>query len=176
MPKPTLVPSRLEKDLRKSVVMAKRGESFEELFPVDLPPGVKVNRKTGEFVLPTGAAERADILYDTRELRLSVERRLAKLKNLETELKDFFIETLPKSNSKGISGMKANVTIKDKPIPQVQDWDKFYGFVKKHNAWELLQRRLSEEAVKERMDEDKKFASQAGVTIFNAKKASVTKI
>lgn len=174
----TLVASKrtvLEEKLTASVKMAKNGDKFEELFPVDLPPGVRMNKKTGEFILPLGAAERADLLYNTRELRLSVQRRLEKLETLENELKEYFVNTLPKSNSKGISGMTANVTIKPKPIPQVADWDKFYSYVRKNNAFELLQRRLSEDAVKERLEEAGK-RGLPGVVIFNAQKVSCVKL
>jgi hypothetical protein len=55
----------------------------------------------------------------------------------------------------------------------VADWVKFYAYVRRNAAFELLQRRLNESAIKERLDDKKPVP---GVTIFNAKKVSCTKL
>jgi hypothetical protein len=152
--------------------MLKAGKKIRVSAPCDLPAGV-VMLKDGTFRQPKRPAECADLLYRTREMRLDVERRIEKLKNLEQQLKNYFIETLPRSSATGISGAVACVRIEIKPIPQVEDWDKFYKYVHKHKAFDMLQRRLSEVAVKDRLDEGVKVP---GVGIFNAKKVSVTKL
>lgn len=141
--------------------------------PVDLPPGVWLDRKTGAFVLPKTDAQRADLLYAVRELRLMKQRAIEQLEKLEGELKNYFIENLPKSQASGIAGAVARVQIETKPIPQVRDWDGAYAFIKKHGAFELLQRRLNEGAVKERLDAGQRLEF---IDIFQAKKCSVTKI
>ena len=160
----------LMKLLKESVAdIGKRSPST----PVDLPPGVKLDRRTGEFVLPKTDAQRADLLYAVREMRLMKQRAIETLEKLEGELKNYFIENLPKSQASGIAGRVARVQIETKPVPQVSEWNDFYTYIRKNNAFELLQRRPSESAVKERMDAGERVP---GVTIFQAKKVSVVKL
>lgn len=140
---------------------------------MDLPDGVRLERKTGEFVLPKTDAQKADLLYATRELRLAKQRAIETLEKLENALREHFIENLPRSQASGIAGRVARVQIEIKPIPQVKDWDGCYAFVKKNNAFELLQRRLNEGAVKERLDGGQRLEF---IEIYNAKKVSVTKL
>lgn len=158
--------------LDKSLEMVNGGKKIKVSAPMDLPPGV-VMLRDGSFRVPKTAAQLADLLYRTREMRLDISRRVERLEALESQLKNYFVENLPKSNASGISGLVARVQIETKPIPQVEDWDKFYAYVHKHKAFDLFQRRIAEGAAKERMDEGKKIP---GVGIFNVKKVNCTKL
>lgn len=115
----------------------------------------------------------ADKLYTIREKRLALQKEVDLLQAEETTLKDYLINNLPKSEATGVTGKLARVTIVLKPIPQVKDWDKFYAYVKKHNAFELLQRRLGETAIKERWEAG---ANIPGVEKFNATTVSINKV
>jgi hypothetical protein len=162
----------LKKLLQKSVKKAQNGNGFKRLTAVDLPDGVKVTPR-GEFILPIDLARCADLLFSTREARLMLDRRSERLQELESALRDKFINELPRS-SKGISGLHAHACIEIKPVPQVENWDRLYAYVKKHAAWELLQRRLGEAAAKELLDAGE--GGKAGLTVFQAKKVSCTRI
>ena len=162
----------LTKLLKKSVKVAKNGERPTATQPVDMPEGARID-KLGDWVLPGTPAACADLLFRTTKMRLDVQHRAERLEKLETALEEHFINTLPTSNATGIAGQVARVQIKPNPIPQVSDWAKFYAYVLKHKAFELLQRRLSKEAINERLDAKERIP---GVTIFNAKKVSCTKI
>lgn len=162
--------------LKESVKLAKNGKRPKATQPTDLPAGALINRKTGEYDFPKKPALAADILYRARKLRLDLQHRVEKLDKLETAIENYFIDTLPQSNATGISGQVATVAILPRPIPVVESdggWDKLYAFIVKNKAFELLQRRLSEGAVKERLDDGQRIP---GVTIFNAKKVSCTAI
>lgn len=126
-----------------------------------------------EFKLPKTQAACADLLYTTREERLQLQRAVDKLQERETALKEFFIATLPKNEATGIAGRVAVVQLSTSPVPVVEDWDKFYAFVKKTNAFQFLQRRVSDSAVKDFWDNKKQVP---GVGRFNAVKVSCTKI
>lgn len=125
------------------------------------------------FKFPMKMGLCADKLYDLRARRLDAQKVADLLEAEEKALKLHIINNLPKSESSGVSGKTANVKIQKKEIPQVNDWEKFYGYVKKNNAWDLMQKRLSEGAVNERLDAGKKIP---GVEIFNAVTVSCTKI
>lgn len=158
--------------LKKSVKLVKAGRRPLVSAPTDLPTGVLLDRK-GNYLLPKSPAARADVLYACEKMRLDLQKRVEKLKKLESELDQYFIDTLPVSQASGIAGQVARVQIKPNPKPIVEDWDKFYAYVKKNNAFDLLQRRVSESAVEERWADKKQVP---GVGIFHTKKVSVTKI
>lgn len=126
--------------------------------------------KSGAVKLPKSAAACADLLYKTREARYKLQKEVDKLKAVETACNEFFINNLPKDTT-GISGKVAQVHVDSKPVPQVEDWDAFYKHVKKTGQFDLMQRRLSESAIKERWENNK---TVPGVTKFNVKTVSCT--
>lgn len=157
--------TKLKSVIKKAV---KQGQTI----PVGMPVGFRLD-KQGVLVLPKAIGECVDLLYRTREARLQLQRQAERLEEGEKVLRDFFIDHLPKSESTGVAGSIARVQIEMKHIPQVDDWTKFYAFVKRNDAFELLQRRLNESAVKERWEDKKEIP---GVGIFNTKKVSCTKL
>lgn len=163
----------LKKLLKKSLKKVEAGKGFDKLVPVDLPKGLKQTRE-GEFILPKKPAECADLLYQLREERHALQRRADRLKEAETALSDFFINTLPRSDATGIAGRVARVQIEIKPVPQVADWDRLYAYIKANDAFELVQRRLGEGAAKELLDAGE--GAKAGLTVFQAKKISCTRL
>lgn len=70
---------------------------------------------------------------------------------LETHL----IETLPKSELDGAVGKTAVVRITRTVVPNAADWDAIYSHIKRNGAWELLQKRLSVTACRERWEAGK---------------------
>jgi hypothetical protein len=99
---------------------------------------------------------------------------------------------VPKGDT-GAVGAEYKAIVKTEPIVQVEDWDKLFAYVKKHDAFELLGRSLNMAAVAEHMDklnekrdiENAKLAEKAkplkprlllpGTKLFNVVKLSVTK-
>lgn len=88
-------------------------------------------------------------------------------------IEEHFIATLEVGESSGVQGMRSRVQVTDTTIPQVADWDKFYGHIKKTGNFELLNRAVNRKAVQERWDEKKRVP---GVTAFHAKNVSCTKL
>lgn len=115
----------------------------------------------------------ADMLYKMRERRLQQQKVVEAMEKDEQALKEHIIKTLPKSEASGVAGKTARVTVVSKEVPQVKDWPKFYAYVKKHDAFELLQRRLSKEAVEERLEEEKTIP---GVEMFVTPTVSLNKV
>lgn len=125
------------------------------------------------FKLPRTLAGAADLLYQTREKRLLLEKDVAAMKSQETQLKDYLIDNLPKSSATGIAGKIARATITTKDTPSVVDWEAFRAYVKKNNAWELIQKRVSDTAVRERWEEGVELP---GVEHFEVKNVSLSKV
>src|SRR5262245_360287 len=111
-----------------------------------------------------------DLLYTLQQERLELQRQAEEIGKRESVLKEHLIQTIPKSDATGVAGKLARVTIDSKPVPKVNDWPKFYAYIKKHDAFDLLQRRVGEGAVKERWDAKENIP---GVERFNAPKVHV---
>ena len=115
----------------------------------------------------------ADLLYATRQRRLALSKQVEQLEAEESELREHIINTLPKSEASGVAGRVARVTVHTKDVPQVKDWAKFYAYVKKTGQFDLMQRRLADGAVKERLEAGKKLP---GVEVFRATVVSLNKV
>jgi hypothetical protein len=125
-----------------------------------------------KYELPDSDAKKADLLYKTREKRLKIQKQVDELQGLESALKEYFINSLPKDTS-GVAGRVARVQTTPKAIPRVEDWGKFYAYVRSKKRFDLLQRRLSEAAVKEIWENGK---TVPGVAKFTTVSVSCTKL
>lgn len=126
-----------------------------------------------KFKFPKTMGACADRLYQVRELRLAEQKKVDEIEAEEKALKEHIIQNLPKSDASGVAGKIARVSVVTKIIPQVEDWDKFYAHIKKKGEFDLLQRRVSDTAVKERWDSGKQVP---GVKTFNALTVSINKV
>lgn len=126
-----------------------------------------------KYKFPKALGSCADMLYELRAKRLIQQKIVDALESEEKALKDYIIQSLPKSEASGVAGKLARVTVVTKEIPQVKDWDLFYKYVKKTGQFDLMQRRLTTDAVKERWDAGKEIP---GVEHFNAVSVSINKV
>ncbi len=115
----------------------------------------------------------ADLLYDLREKRLAADKAAAVLKSNETALTNHIIDSLDKQST-GAAGKHhtVRVVVKEKHRVNPEMWNDFYAWVGKHKAWALLQKRLSEEAMREMLAAGKKIP---GVEAYNLTTVSLTK-
>ena len=126
-----------------------------------------------KFKFPKALGACADRLFQVREERLKIQKQVELLASEESAIKEHLINTLPKSDASGVAGKLARVTIVTKQVPQVKDWDAFYKHVKKSGDFDLLQRRLTDSAIKERWEAGKEVP---GVEHFNAVSVSINKV
>ena len=129
-------------------------------------------KKEKPFVVPKTLGMCADLAYTLRQKRLDAQREVDKIAEQERELKEHIIRNLPKSNAEGITGKVACAKITLKQVPTVTDWDKFYKYLFRTKDPALLQKRIGEEAIKERWDAKKNVP---GVEAFDVVTISLTK-
>lgn len=115
----------------------------------------------------------ADRLYELRNKRLVLQKEAESIEEEEKALKLHIINNLPKSDASGISGKLCRVSINVKEVPQVKDWDVLYKHIIKTKSFELLQRRLSDVAVKERWNDEKEVP---GVEHFSVVTVAMNKL
>ena len=126
-----------------------------------------------EYKFPKALGACADKLYQLRQKRLDMQKLVDVVEEEEKALKEYIINTLPKSEASGVAGKLARVTVITKIVPQVADWDQFYKYVKKTGQFDLMQKRLADAAIKERWDAGKEVP---GIGHFNAVTISINKI
>lgn len=118
-------------------------------------------------------AQMGDKYALAREKRLAADRVADKLKEDETALKQELIEALQDAKVDGVTGKIKRVELARKDIIIVDDWSAFYDYVHKHKAYDLLQKRVSNEAVKLRWEDKKKVP---GVSAEQTITISLTKV
>lgn len=123
--------------------------------------------------MPKKIGTAIDMLYTKKQERLAAKKVLEALQAEETMLKDFIIETLPKSETQGAQGKLARATITKTAVPTVEDWKKFHAYIKKHGRFDLLQRRVATGAITDMLDEGKKLP---GIKTFNKLSVSLNKV
>ena len=126
-----------------------------------------------KYKFPKAMGACADKLFELRNKRLAMQKEVDAVAAEETALKNHIIENLPKSEASGVAGKLARVTVVTKQIPQVKDWDAFYKYVKKTGQFDLMQRRITDAAIKERWEAGKEVP---GVEHFNAVSISINKV
>lgn len=126
-----------------------------------------------DFKMPKSLGAAIDDLYKRREKRYELQRIVAQMSNAESALRDYIINTLPKSEATGAAGKVARAQVTTKIVPTIADFDELWKFAKRTNSPELFQRRLSAAAVQERWEAGK---TVPGVGKFNAIDVSITKI
>lgn len=144
-----------------------------------LSPAVKRLNKILEKLaldkLPVGVV--ADALYDLKQLTKMLNTLTAPFDDLVLPsvklVEAHFVSTLAVGESSGTQGMRSRIQITETAIPVPDDWPKTYAHIKTTGEFELLNKQLNREAVKERWDAKKQVP---GVTKFIAKKVSCTKL
>jgi len=126
-----------------------------------------------KYKFPKALGACADKLFELRNKRLAEQKKVDEIAAEESALKNHIIENLPKSEASGVAGKLARVTVVTKQIPQVKDWDAFYKYIKKTGSFDLMQKRLTDAAIKERWEAGKEVP---GVEHFNAVSVSINKV
>lgn len=125
--------------------------------------------------LPKSMGACADLLFKTRTMRLAADKAAASLKSEEERIKNHIIEHLDK-NSTGAAGKTHRVQVvrKYKYVVDPTKWSTFHAWVAKNKRFDLLQKRLSDDAVKETVEEGKKKIP--GVLKHDYVSVSLTKV
>lgn len=113
----------------------------------------------------------ADRLLELRHAKAELNRALEALEEERRAVEAKLIAELPKSEAAGVTGHAANARVVTKQVPTAKDWDQIYKHVLRTKDFALLQRRLSEGAVKELWEAGK---AVPGVEAFTVVTVSVT--
>ena len=117
----------------------------------------------------------ADIWLDMQTQRLAADKVAAALKTKEESAKSVLLAQFQKQGLTGIGGKTVRVGMDPNPeyTPAVKDWTKFYAYIKKNDAWELLERRPGRVACRERWEDGKTIPGVEKFPVYKLTKQGV---
>lgn len=104
------------------------------------------------YKFPKTIGECVDKMYKLRNERLAAQKAVDAIGSEESALKDFIINSFGKSEIEGAKGKVASCGITRKTVARVTDWEKFFTYIKRTSAFDLLQRRVNDKAYNERLE------------------------
>lgn len=127
-------------------------------------------KAVARVVKPIAIGPAIDMLNDLREAKRKLE---AQVKEIEIEYADIEERLMAKLEAEGStkgSGRNASASITSNVVGNVTDWDQFYAFIAKKKFFHLMQRRLSDAAVRELFEQGMKVP---GVEPFTKKRLNL---
>ena len=108
-----------------------------------------------------------DQLFELRERIRELDRQSQALKDEKQILEDTLLKDLDAQGVQSVSGRKATASISENIVPSIEDWDSFHAFIRRNNAFYLLQRRANAAPYRELMEQrhGKKIPGVTSVTL-----------
>jgi hypothetical protein len=100
--------------------------------------------------------QKIDAMFDLREKKRALEAQVKELDGQYADLESQLMEDMASQGTDKLSGTKASVSITTTVAAQVEDWDSFLAYVYKMKYGHLLQRRVSDPAYRELLEQGKK--------------------
>lgn len=143
--------------------------TFEDL--LEICPNDKTLKKLKKT--DDDAAKLIDLLYvfangDLRDMR----QKFNALDEFSKKLKAYLLQELEDAGLESAGGKVGQISINEKKIATVEDWDKFYKYIKRTDGFDMLNRAINQKAIAERLDAKKKVG---GIDTFDKKTLSLTK-
>jgi hypothetical protein len=95
---------------------------------------------------------RIDALNQLREDKRALEEKIKVIEESYRELEEALMETLQKQGMDKATGKKASVSVSSIVVGNLVDDTAFFAYVKKTGYFHLLQRRLSDPAIRELLE------------------------
>jgi hypothetical protein len=124
------------------------------------------------YIFPKTIGACVDKAYKLREKRHAIAQQVTEVEHEEHALKEHIINSFSKDSIEGAKGTIATASLQRKTVATVKDWDKFYEYIKKTKSFDLLQKRVSDGAYRERLEAGKAIP---GVEPFQVLSLSLTK-
>lgn len=126
--------------------------------------------------LTLGAA--IDQLYERRAMRLETQKKVDYLKKEEATMTENIMELMDNQETTKSAGKLASASLGYNEFPVVEDWDAFHAYVRETDQFHLLQRRVSDAAVKEIMHsgEDGEMITVPGTKLESKRKINIGKV
>jgi len=108
-----------------------------------------------------------DQYISTRAQRLAADRLAASLKEAEDDMYKAIIAKYREQGLTALGGKLGVVKMKESIEPIAMDWPQVWAYIAEHEAWELLHKRITVTAVKERWDAGEEVPGVGRVTKYS---------
>ena len=108
-----------------------------------------------------------------KEARLDADKEAKRLKAIEVDFKQRVMQEMLNNDCHMVGGSYKKVTLKTKQRAQAADWQQVYDYIKATGSTDLLQRPLSEEAIKLRLNDG---VQVPGIEFIEINDLSVSKL
>jgi hypothetical protein len=125
-----------------------------------------------KYKIPKQPGGAIDLLYKVRTERKRLASMAEREREQESMIEEKIFEMFKKSELEGGRGKTAQASIKRSDVPTFENDRTFFAYLKKTGDFDLLQRRLSVEACRERWAAKKQIP---GVGIFTKVSLNLTK-
>lgn len=114
----------------------------------------------------------ADQLRRTQQRRIKLKQQVDDLATVEAELKRKLLVVFEQQHLTEAAGRISRVSVTYKPVPRTTDWDRVFRYVSRTRSFDLLQRRLTVAAVRERWENGKSIpgVEAENVPVFSVRK------
>jgi hypothetical protein len=99
--------------------------------------------------------ENIDHLWEIREEIRGYDERIAELKKAYAAAEEVLMVQLAEEHTPSASGVKATASVAESVVPKVEDWEAFYRYIHRNNAYHLLERRPAAAAFRELLEQRK---------------------
>lgn len=90
-----------------------------------------------------------DQIYSLKQDKKRAEDKVKEIVALISAKEITLVESLDAAGTTAARGHLASASINESVVPQVENWDVFYAFIRRHNKFELLERRPAAAAFRE---------------------------
>jgi len=116
--------------------------------------------------------EEIDRLFDIRERIRALEAQVKDERSIYDALETQLMERMETEGMSKATGKRASVGVSESVVANVEDWDELYRYIGRNKAFHLLQRRTSDAAYRELM-EQRKNKPLPGVSSFTKRKLNL---
>jgi len=113
-----------------------------------------------------------DALFHLREKKREAEAAVSEIEGMISAKEQILQATMEAQGLDRAAGKFASAGITESVVPQVEDWVALYAFIRRNNAFELLERRCSAGAYREHA-EQRRDHTVPGVVPFTKRKLSI---
>lgn len=112
-------------------------------------------------------ALKVDAFKAIRDKRLEMQKEVDQLESTERTLRQELVALLQEQGISAVGGKLATVSLVSKTTPTLDDFSAFTDYVRANNAFDLMHRRVSVEAVKARWDAGEHIPGVATITTYD---------
>jgi hypothetical protein len=120
-------------------------------------------------------AEVTDEYYKVQQERRELDKKSKELKERETNLKNYIADFLRKNKMSAVGGTHIIATYVRKPKAIAENWSTLYDFIVQNEAFDILQRRLHEGAIKDRLEQGESIPGLGTIWIDDISVSKVKK-